>query len=160
MLLRIGAVLLGQQSVSYLERCLSECHLHRWTHDSHLHRWRTCIWTAGYNINRSLMNFSQVNIVFQALLVGPLQAEDLDQWQMWECQVSKCIETGTMVEIVPKVSIILTLAPWWKLCQKHQNILTLVLQEQSENSGTSVPVTQTWNSVLQCYPASDHLLLQ
>ena len=51
------------------------------------------------------MNFSQINIVLQALLVGALQAEDVDQWEMWECQVY--IDTGTLV-------------------QKYQNILTLV----------------------------------
>ena len=44
-----------------------------------------------------LMYFSQINIVFQALLVGVLQAEDVGQWKMWECQVSKCIDTGTIV---------------------------------------------------------------
>ena len=72
------------------------------------------------------MYFSQINIVFQAvlvsgehmlvsiylevdvlqsnkrctflaLLVGALQAEDVDQWEMWECQVSKYIDTGCKV---------------------------------------------------------------
>ena len=86
-------MLLGQQSVSYLERCLLEYHLHRWTDDIcehvHLDCWLQYI--------KSLMNFSQINIVFQALLVGALQAEDVDQWEMWECQVSKCIDSGTIM---------------------------------------------------------------
>ena len=51
--------------------------------------------------------YLEVESTFLALLVGALQAEDVDQWEMWECQVSKYIDTGTLV-------------------QKYQNILTLV----------------------------------
>ena len=34
---------------------------------------------------------SQINIGFKAFLVGALQAEDVDQWEMWKCQVSEYI---------------------------------------------------------------------
>ena len=35
------------------------------------------------------MYLSQVNIAFQALLVGALQAKDVAQWKMWKCEVLK-----------------------------------------------------------------------
>ena len=34
---------------------------------------------------------SQINIGFKAFLVGALQAEDVDEWEMWKCQVSEYI---------------------------------------------------------------------
>ena len=45
------------------------------------------------------MYFSQITIVFQALLVGALQAEDVAEWEMWESQVSKDIENNTSVNL-------------------------------------------------------------
>ena len=35
---------------------------------------------------------SNQHCTFLALLVGTLQAEDVDQWEMWECQVAKYID--------------------------------------------------------------------
>ena len=45
------------------------------------------------------MYLSQVNIAFQGLLVGALQAEDVAEWEMWECEVSKDIENNTSVNL-------------------------------------------------------------
>ena len=85
--------------------------------------WSCAPWTAVGNILAGMfigVPFAQVNIIcwlqyiwrlnqhstLLALLVGALQAEVVDQWEMWERQVSKYIDTGTLV-------------------QKYQNILTL-----------------------------------